>query len=226
MIHVIGYLLVDWQMTPASSLWTQLCTPKPLSGQSTSRSSVPPQFTLSSQMVPVPWPKAAFVRATAPVDWRNFMIIEAQPWTDSTIYTWGGESQLSAHNHCINRPPAVITDSAPFIIVAYLNTSLQIVGTIDQANVSFSTHCQIKVQMIISCLHKQYMIFMLTHSTGSTSHTSILRMYTIVTSNGISRAINQPWFCSNTLDIIKPDGTSPSTKSSKWSTTGTYWKVR
>ena len=59
-------LLDNMQVTPASSLWTQLWIPKPLSGQSTSWSSVPAQFTLSSQICPLPWPKKARERATAP----------------------------------------------------------------------------------------------------------------------------------------------------------------
>ena len=53
------------QLTPASSEWTQLCIPKPLLAQSVNLVSVPTQFTLSNQIVPVPWPNAARERATA-----------------------------------------------------------------------------------------------------------------------------------------------------------------
>ena len=67
-LYMVGIILLDdWQVTPASSLWAQLWTPKPLSGQSTSWSSFPTQFTLSNQICPLPWPKKARDWATAPL---------------------------------------------------------------------------------------------------------------------------------------------------------------
>ena len=54
-------------MTPASSKWEQSCIPSGLEVQSTSRASVPVHPTWSRRMAPVPWPKKARTRATAPV---------------------------------------------------------------------------------------------------------------------------------------------------------------
>jgi len=49
--------------TPASSKCLQLCTPQPLFVQFPRQPSEPPHPTLSSQMVPLPCPKAAKLRA-------------------------------------------------------------------------------------------------------------------------------------------------------------------
>ena len=46
--------ILHWQITPASSLWSQLCIPQPKLGHSESRVSVPLHSTLSSQIEPVP----------------------------------------------------------------------------------------------------------------------------------------------------------------------------
>ena len=43
---------------PASSKWKQLCSPNPLCTQSTSLLSTPLHCTLSSQICPLPEPKA------------------------------------------------------------------------------------------------------------------------------------------------------------------------
>ena len=59
--------LLDGQTTPASSLCPQLCTPHTLLGQVAMLASVPRQWTSSSQILPLPWPKWAFVIALAPV---------------------------------------------------------------------------------------------------------------------------------------------------------------
>ena len=69
------------------------------------------------------------------------------------------------------------------------------------------------------------LICILTHWTGSTSHTSILWVLTVMGTNCISRAVYQPGLCSNTLDIIKPDRSSSSTKSSKWNGSCTWLKM-
>ena len=53
-------------LTPASSECTQLWEPIALAGQSISLDSVPAHWTLSSQMDPVPAPKAANETAVAP----------------------------------------------------------------------------------------------------------------------------------------------------------------
>lgn len=45
--------------TLASLLWSQLCSPQGLLGHSLRKASFPVQFTLSSQMVPDPWPNRA-----------------------------------------------------------------------------------------------------------------------------------------------------------------------
>ena len=58
--------LRSWHLTPASSLWAQLCVPRGLAGQSNSLASVPAQRTLSRKIVPVPCPNPALVTATAP----------------------------------------------------------------------------------------------------------------------------------------------------------------
>ncbi len=52
--------------TPASSKWTQLCVAS--YGQKAIDDSSPTQATSSSQMGPVPCPKAANERATAPIE--------------------------------------------------------------------------------------------------------------------------------------------------------------
>jgi len=64
--------LPNRHLTPASSEWTQLCTPSALAGQSTSRLSVPVHWTLSRRMDPVPWPKKAEEKACASV-WQNYV---------------------------------------------------------------------------------------------------------------------------------------------------------
>ena len=51
------------QMTPASSLWAQLCWPQPLCGQSARLCSLPVQPKLSSQMTPDPAPNSSLSRA-------------------------------------------------------------------------------------------------------------------------------------------------------------------
>ena len=58
-------------LTPASSEWTQLWTPSPLLGQSTSLDSVPVQKRLSNTICPVPSTTALPVRVVAPerVEW-------------------------------------------------------------------------------------------------------------------------------------------------------------
>ena len=55
-----------WQMTPASSVWSQLWLPTPMLGQNTSRVSLPEHSTLSSQIGPVPRPKKENEEVTAP----------------------------------------------------------------------------------------------------------------------------------------------------------------
>lgn len=55
--------LVPSQIMPASSAWTQLWIPNPLWLQSVTEGSNPKQWTSSSQIWPVPCPKAAFWRA-------------------------------------------------------------------------------------------------------------------------------------------------------------------
>ena len=64
-----------WHLTPASSKCAQLWTPSGLLGQSTSLVSLPPQFTLSRRMGPVPWPNCANETAVAPVG-QNLQIVE------------------------------------------------------------------------------------------------------------------------------------------------------
>ena len=59
--------LPDTHMTPASSECTQLWLPIALAGQSISLDSVPTHWTSSSQIDPVPAPKAADGTAIAPI---------------------------------------------------------------------------------------------------------------------------------------------------------------
>lgn len=57
--------------TEASSVWTQLCIPIPLLGQSVSLSSVPVHATSSSKMGPVPAPNRAKLYAIASEEGRR-----------------------------------------------------------------------------------------------------------------------------------------------------------
>lgn len=65
------FLLLVLQITPASSLWPQLCTPMALAGQPYNCDSTPVQLRLSSQIEPVPAPKVAEVEIAAPVRKKN-----------------------------------------------------------------------------------------------------------------------------------------------------------
>lgn len=60
-------------LTPASSEWAQLWTPIRFAGHTSNLSSDPTQFTLSSQMLPVPWPKRACPKAKAPTEHRKII---------------------------------------------------------------------------------------------------------------------------------------------------------
>ena len=62
----VGEVLSTSHLTPASSLWTQLCAPRALAGQLARRVSVPTQRTLSSQIIPSPSPNRARMMAVFP----------------------------------------------------------------------------------------------------------------------------------------------------------------
>lgn len=62
-MHVQSWL----HLTEASSLWTQLCTPRPLFWQSNRRLSVPVQATSSRTIGPDPAPNRAKLKAWAPI---------------------------------------------------------------------------------------------------------------------------------------------------------------
>lgn len=64
-----------WHMTPASSKWTQLWSPKPAMLQSISLLSFPVHSVSSIKMGPSPWPKNAVRRACAPVTQQTLVLI-------------------------------------------------------------------------------------------------------------------------------------------------------
>ena len=63
-------------MTPASSLWTQLLLPHPSWLQALIPISPPVQWTLSSQIVPFPWPKCDLTTAVPPGDRTKNNLVE------------------------------------------------------------------------------------------------------------------------------------------------------
>ena len=124
-----------WHLTPASSKCAQLWTPSGLLGQSTSLVSLPPQFTLSRRMGPVPWPNCANETAVAPVG-QNLQIVEQNccrvrnglivilywQYQCLALYRWhlqtcSSKSKLSACYVSIRSTPEVITHCAPLIVV-------------------------------------------------------------------------------------------------------------
>ena len=124
-----------WHLTPASSKCAQLWTPSGLLGQSTSLVSLPPQFTLSRRMGPVPWPNCANETAVAPVG-QNLQIVNCCRLRNSLIIilcwqsmsgitylhrwhlqTCSSKSKLSACYVSIRSTPEVITHCAPLIVV-------------------------------------------------------------------------------------------------------------
>lgn len=48
--------------------------------------------------------------------------------------TIGGKSQFSAHNHGIVGGPEAITDGSPGLVVADLNTTFKLIGSIGKTN--------------------------------------------------------------------------------------------
>ena len=60
----------QWQVTPASSLWSQFSWPNPLKGHRARDLSLPEHSTLSIRIGPVPSPKWAPVKAAADLIWN------------------------------------------------------------------------------------------------------------------------------------------------------------
>ena len=65
-------------LSPASSACTQFSMPIPLCGQSTSRDSEPVHCKLSNRILPVPWPKNAFLKAVAPVHYVRRLTVRVR----------------------------------------------------------------------------------------------------------------------------------------------------
>ena len=126
------------QVTPASSECTQSWTPMPLLGQSISLVSVPVHLTLSSRILPVPWPKKALTLAVEP--WNGVYKLYWFMVTSMYIpYTFFGVAELSTHDLGIYTAPPIITNSTPHTTTTYFHTTLKIVATSHQSYISSGT---------------------------------------------------------------------------------------
>ena len=134
----------QWQVTPASSLWSQFSWPNPLKGHRARDLSLPEHSTLSIRIGPVPSPKWALVKAAADLIWnintkctlRNsnsvyrYMYILIK-WLDSkiqiivailNIWTWYeicilpcGVPQSTTNHTCVIVVPTVVTHRPPVV---------------------------------------------------------------------------------------------------------------
>lgn len=95
------------QDTPASSLWSQLCSPQELFGHCSIESSFPVQRTSSNIIGPEPSPKYAWFHALAmPLNKHK-----------------NSQAQLPADHFCICFIPLVITDSPPLTSMVELHSA-------------------------------------------------------------------------------------------------------
>lgn len=123
-------------LTPASSLWAQLWLPRGLAGQAARRASVPAQLTLSSQMIPVPWPNRARTMAWLPEVGKPTVIAAN---AGEFCFTCWRESQLSANYVSIRCAPQIITHSSPDIIVTEFHTAFPGISSTHKPQVTICT---------------------------------------------------------------------------------------
>ena len=114
------------------------------------------------------------------------------------LLTCTRQSKLSAGHSCIYCTPKIVTNCAPDIVITDLHTSLCGSASL-QSDGSSST-------------------------SSNTSHSSILKVGTVVATQCTSRTVNESSLSSTTLDIIQPDLTSTISKTSSKSSSTYYIK--
>ena len=134
---------------------------------------------------------------------------------DQSLGTGGRESQLSAGHLSIKSTPEVIAHCAPDIVVAGLHTALG-VSTPLKSDASLGARSSFIAKKTL--LH--YSVGVHTRAV----HSSIFTVHTVVASQWQSRTVNESGLSSCTLDIVQPDLTSATRKSTKDQSSGTSGK--
>lgn len=106
--YSLGGEISGAQIAPASSVWSQLCTPTSFAGQSSSSASVPRHLVLSTKIGPLPWPKPARKIGIAPE------FVHKTSLKVSQFYV--------VHMYLILRIPAVYTQHLHQFVPSYHHT--------------------------------------------------------------------------------------------------------
>ena len=136
---------------------------------------------------------------------------------DKNLLTFYSKSKLSANYHSFLDSKEVITDCAPTVVIADLNSSKGSITTL-QSGVTLHTYCKISGNK--SRKEKVFWggcaLYNYSHTNSRlASHSSIFKVCTVVATQRIGRTVDESVLRSTALDIVQPDLTSTIGESGK-----------